>query len=60
MEMRLPSDPILLLSVVNTKLRDMYGSLDAMCEDMGADKSEIEEKLRAVNYEYDAEMNQFR
>ena len=30
--MNLPKDPMLLLSVVNTKLRDQYTSLDALCE----------------------------
>ena len=32
--MELPKDPVMLLSVVNTKLRDYYTSLDALCEDM--------------------------
>ena len=36
--MNLPKDPMLLLSVVNTKLRDQYTSLDALCEDMQADR----------------------
>ena len=36
--MALPSDPIMLLSVVNLKLRDFYPSLDALCDDMDADK----------------------
>jgi len=48
----LPKDPILLLSVVNTKLRDYYPSLDALCDDM-------EEKLGMIDYRYDAEKNQF-
>ena len=37
----LPKDPVLLLSVVNTKLRDRYLTLDDLCEDMQADKDEI-------------------
>ena len=36
--MALPSDPIMLLSVVNLKLRDFYPSLDALCDDMDADR----------------------
>lgn len=55
----LPGDPVLLLSVVNTKLRDFYPSLEAMCEDMQADRKEITEKLRLIDYEYDADRNQF-
>ena len=34
MQNRLPGDPVILLGVVNTKLRDFYSSLDEMCEDM--------------------------
>lgn len=55
----IPSDPIMLLSFVNLKLRDYYDSLDAMCGDMEISAAEIAEKLAAVNYRYDAEKNQF-
>lgn len=55
----LPGDPVILLSVVNTKLRDFYPSLEAMCEDMQADQSEITEKLKMIDYEYDTVRNQF-
>ena len=55
----LPGDPVILLSVVNTKLRDFYPSLEALCEDMQADQSEITEKLKMIDYEYDAVRNQF-
>ena len=37
----LPKDPIMLLSFVNMKLRDFYGSLDVMCEELDADRQEI-------------------
>ena len=55
----LPGDPMILLSVVNTKLRDFYPSLEALCEDMQADQSEITAKLKMIDYEYDAVRNQF-
>ena len=55
----LPSDPIMLLSFLNMKLRDNYASLDALCEDMDVSKAEIMEKLSMVGYEYDKEMNRF-
>ena len=55
----LPGDPIMLLSFVNMKLRDSYASLDALCEDMDADKEEILRKLSEVGYEYDKETNRF-
>jgi len=55
----LPNDPIMLLSFVNMKLRDQYASLDALCEDMDADKEAIIAKLLEVGYEYHQERNQF-
>lgn len=55
----LPKDPNMLLSVVNMKLRDFYGSLDALCEEMDADRQELTEKLAAAGYRYDEERNQF-
>lgn len=57
--MNLPQDPILLMSVLNTKLRDYYSSLDELCDDLEADKNTIIEKCRSVGYEYSAELNQF-
>lgn len=59
MFLNLPKDPVMLLSVINTKLRDRYASLDALCDDMGADRSEISERLRMIDYVYDAGRNQF-
>ena len=55
----LPKDPILLLSVVNTKLRDYYPSLDALCDDMDVSREVLEEKRGMIDYRYDAEKNQF-
>ena len=55
----LPEDPVILLSFVNLKLRDFYDSLDALCEDLGADGQALTEKLAAIGYHYDAERNQF-
>lgn len=57
--MNLPKDPRLLLSVVNTKLRDQFTSLDALCEDMQADREEMETKLQNIDYTYDENTNQF-
>ena len=58
-KMALPSDPIMLLSVVNLKLRDFYPSLDALCDDMDADRDALCKALSAVGYAYDAARNQF-
>lgn len=57
--MNLPKDPMLLLSVVNTKLRDQYTSLDALCEDMQADREKMETKLQNIDYTYDENIQQF-
>lgn len=58
--MNIPNDPIILLSFINTKLRDFYTSLDALCEDLSIEKSELISKLGNVGYNYDETQNQFR
>ena len=57
--MSIPQDPIMLLRYVNTQLRDNYSSLDDFCASLDVNRNELEEKLRMVNYEYDAERNAF-
>ena len=39
--MALPNDPIMLLSMINLKLRDFYPTLDALCEDLDEDKAAL-------------------
>ena len=55
----LPNDPMILLSVINMKLRDSYSGLDELCEDMEVDREMIEKKLEQIDYRYDAETTQF-
>ena len=55
----LPKDPMILLSVVNTKLRNHYDSLDAFCQDMGIEKQSLTDRLGQIDYEYMEERNQF-
>ena len=55
----LPKDPIMLMSFINMKLRDLYPSLEALCEDLDIDRSELEEKLKTVGYEYDEAHKRF-
>lgn len=57
--MNLPSDPIILLSYINTQLRDNYPSLEELCNSLDTNIEEITEKLSAVNYEYDEKLNKF-
>ena len=55
----IPKDPVMLLSFVNLKLRDFYSNLDAMCDDLDADREEIVRALAGIDYHYDTEKNQF-
>lgn len=57
--MEFPNDPAMLVSVLNTRLRDFYPSLDALCDDTEADREQLIEKCRMIGYEYSAERNQF-
>ena len=57
--MELPKDPVMLLSVINTELRDKYPSLDALCEDREITKTSITDTLKGIDYEYDNIRNQF-
>lgn len=57
--MELPSDAAMLLSVINLKLRDFYASLDELCKALDVDKEEIVNKLKEIDYEYDAVQNRF-
>ena len=49
----LPKDPIILLSYVNTKLRDEYDSLDLLCRELEADRAALEARLRESGFAYD-------
>lgn len=55
----LPKDAVMLLSAVNLKLRDYYGSLEELCDDMDEDFSRITQTLEQIGYHYDRERNQF-
>ncbi len=55
----LPNDPVMLLSVINTKLRDEYESLDELCDALDAPKDELCAKLSAIGYAYSPEKNRF-
>ena len=57
--MSLPKDPVMLLSVVNTKLRDFYANLEELAAAEDVTVEEIETKLKMINYFYDENRNQF-
>ena len=55
----MPKDPVMLLSYVNTQLRDNYENLQEFCSSNDVDVEELKAKLAAIDYEYDAATNQF-
>ena len=55
----LPQDPAMLLSFVNTQLRDHYESLQDLCAAMNVDEDMIREKLAQIDYEYDEAQHRF-
>lgn len=57
--MKLPNDPVMLLSYVNTQLRDSYSSLEELCSAFDLEQQELEKKLEQIDYHYDAQQNQF-
>ena len=55
----IPKDPVILLSYVNTQLRDYYESLKALCTCRGLNKKQLLEKMDSIDYHYDEKTNQF-
>lgn len=56
----LTMDPIILLSMINMKLRDFYKDLEALCDDIGINKSDVINRLESVGFQYNDELNQFK
>lgn len=57
--MAIPKDPVMLLSFLNTQLRDFYPSLSELCKSMDLEQEEITEKMAMMNYHYDEGQNRF-
>ena len=57
--MSLPQDPMMLFSYVNTKLRDDYSSLDALCDDLEVDRQQLEQEMADAGFEYNPSQNKF-
>ena len=57
---KIPTDPFILLSFVNTYLRDSADNLDMLCARLGVDRKMLEEKLGNAGFEYIPAINQFR
>lgn len=56
----LPQDPMILLSMINMKLRDGDGDLDELCAALDLDRAGLEQTLADAGFHYDAEQKRFR
>lgn len=54
-----PKDPAMLMSWTNLKLRDFYGTLDDLCDELEIDRNEIEKILNEAGFEYNQGLNRF-
>lgn len=57
---KMPKDPVMLLSFVNTQLRDHYVSLEDLCDAFETEPAAVEAPLSSIGYVYDREQNRFR
>lgn len=58
--MAIPKDPVMLLSFINTQLRDNYDSLESLCNAFDIDQDSIVKSLAVIDYHYNSEINQFK
>ena len=58
--MSIPNDPVILLSYINTQLRDFYPSLAELCQSLNQKAKTLKEKLASIDYFYNEEQNQFK
>lgn len=58
--MHLPKDPVMLMSVINTRLRDGGGDLDALCADLEIERAALERRLADAGFTYCVQTRQFR
>ena len=49
----------MLLSYINTKLRDNYKNIEDLCDDLDLDILEINKILNNNNYYYDEKLNKY-
>ena len=57
--MNIPKDPMMLLSFVNTQLRDFYPSFLEFCKTNNLDAKQIKDKLASIDYKYNEKLNKF-
>lgn len=55
----IPSDPYMLLCFINMKLRDEYGSLETLCDDLDIDAGDLIARLEEAGFSYNPDTNRF-
>jgi hypothetical protein len=55
----IPNDPVILLSYINTQLRDYYPNLEELCKSLVIDSDILIHKLESIDYYYNEKRNQF-
>ncbi|MCQ2772086.1 MAG: DUF4250 domain-containing protein [Bacilli bacterium] len=53
-------NPVILLSIINTKLRDQYNSIEELCDDLDYDLEKVNQILNNAGYCYNRELNQYK
>ena len=54
-----PKDPVMLLSYINTQLRDNYPDMEELCSALLLSKEEVDKTLSSIGYVYDQEKNKY-
>lgn len=55
----IPKDPVMLLSYLNTQLRDFYPDMDELCRALDLDRKMVDEAMASIDYAYDSAKNQY-
>ena len=55
----IPKDPVMLLSYINTQLRDNYPDMDELCRALDLDRKTVDEAMASIDYAYDSAKNQY-
>ena len=55
----IPKDPVMLLSYLNTQLRDFYPDMGELCRALDLDRKTVDEAMASIDYAYDSAKNQY-
>ena len=58
--MSLHKDPMILLSFVNTKLRDEFTDLEEFCKEEDISIESLKEQLESIGFQYNETIRQFK